>query len=172
MAIKKSENLETSGKIPVTRKKTLSAKAEKPVKKPVSATVKTPVSTAETLVSAGVEIPTTGTQEPVPLPAGDISAATIPPVFRSREFAMSVLGLGLAFGILHSYFFFGQKLGISYPIFMALTCLALWYFGKTQGKAMEKKEFFWLVPILYFSLMVAVRSAELLTFLNVVVSFF
>ncbi len=85
---------------------------------------------------------------------------------------MAALGLGLVFGLLHSYFFFDQKLGISYPIYLALACLVLWYLGKTQGKAMERKEFFWLVPILYFSFMVAVRSEELLTFLNIVLSFF
>lgn len=154
MAIKKSENLEVPVKKPIARKKIPSANV---VKKPVSAHL-------EALIPA-VDVP-------VPSPAGDVSAVSVPPVIRSREFAITVLGLGLAFGLLHSYFFFDQKLGISYPIFMALACSVLWYLGKTQGKAMEKKEFLWLVPILYFSLMVAVRSAELLTLLNIVVSFF
>ncbi len=105
-------------------------------------------------------------------PNQEISREIAQTIVRPRGFAMSILGLGLAFGILHSYFFFDQKIGISYPIFISLDCIVLWYLGKTRGQPMNKKEFYSLLPILYFSFMVAVRSAELLTFLNIVVSFF
>lgn len=95
-----------------------------------------------------------------------------PAVVRTWAFASTVLGLGLAFGLLQSYFFYGEKLGISYPIFIMLAVAAIAYLGISQNLRITKREYLWFVPIFFFSIMAAVRSAELLTFVNVSVSFY
>lgn len=90
---------------------------------------------------------------------------------RQRSQAAAALGLGLFFGLLHSYFFYGETFGISYPIFMALALCALWYLGEEWVKPMKKSELPLILGIFFFSAMVAFRADGLLTFINVSVSF-
>lgn len=109
-----------------------------------------------------VEAPTT------PAVAAPVAPEKDPP--RLKSLSASVLGLGLGFGMLQSYFFYGHALGISYPLFMALAFCALWFLGEYLGKPMKKSELPWVLGILFFSTMVAVREDGLLTFLNVSIS--
>lgn len=109
-----------------------------------------------------VETPT------VPAVAAPVVPEKDPP--RLKNLSASVLGLGLVFGILQSYFFYSHAPGISYPLFMTLALCALWFLGEYLGKPMKKSEIPWVLGISFFSTMVAVRADGLLTFLNVSVS--
>lgn len=93
-------------------------------------------------------------------------------VNRSYRHSLVMLVLGAAFGILHSYFFYGHSLGISYPIFILLAIVAILILGDAKKIITNRSSQLWLVPALFFSFMVAVRDSGLLTFLNVTVSFY
>lgn len=85
----------------------------------------------------------------VPEAAVQVTPEKDPP--RLRNLSASVLGLGLIFGMLQSYFFYGHALGISYPLFMALALCTLWFLGEYLGKPMKKSELPWVLGILFFS---------------------
>jgi len=80
---------------------------------------------------------------------------------------LTIAVLSLVLGILTDYFFYGQDLGLSFPVFIWLVTAVI--FGLSfSWKTKISKSTYWLVPpLLFFSGMVAVRSSEIVTTLNV-----
>lgn len=73
-------------------------------------------------------------------------------------------------GLLFDYFFYDKIPGISFPLYIVLIVTAFFVIANFLKKQVNKEVFWLLVPLIFFSAMVFVRSSELLTFLNVIAS--
>ncbi|MBI5621779.1 DUF4173 domain-containing protein [Candidatus Falkowbacteria bacterium] len=84
--------------------------------------------------------------------------------------AAVITGVALLLGVLFDYFFYGKFLGIAFPLYVALiitTFFVLILFCKQH----LHPEALWLAPpLLFFSIMVFVRTSEPLTLLNLFAS--
>lgn len=81
-----------------------------------------------------------------------------------------ITGLSAILGLLLDYFFYGKIIGIAFPLYV-LMVVAGFFAIASFFKRQINKEFFWLlVPLIFFSVMVFVRSSGLLTLLNIVAS--
>ncbi|MBI4093342.1 DUF4173 domain-containing protein [Candidatus Kaiserbacteria bacterium] len=79
-----------------------------------------------------------------------------------------IVGVSAVLGLLFDYFFFGQIPGIGFTVFVAAIVIGFIAISMYSDKPL-KKDFYWLFPLLlFFALMVAIRSNLLLTALNVV----
>ena len=78
--------------------------------------------------------------------------------------------ISLVLGLLFNYFFFNAALGLAFPIFIILTIVGLFALARFQQRQINREVIWLLIPLLFFSVMVFVRSSELLTFLNVLAS--
>ncbi len=81
-----------------------------------------------------------------------------------------VAGVSLALGLLFDYFFYGKIPGIAFPLYIILVVMGLFVIANFFKKQISKDALWLLVPLVFFSAMVFVRSSDLLTFLNVVAS--
>ena len=81
-----------------------------------------------------------------------------------------ITGASLSFGLLFDYFFYGKFPGIAFPLYIILVVMGLFAIAHFFKKQINKEVFWLLVPLIFFSAMVFVRSSYLLTFLNVVAS--
>lgn len=81
-----------------------------------------------------------------------------------------ITGVSLVLGLLFDYFFYGKIPGIAFPFYIILVVTGLFTMANFFKKHISKDVFWLLVPLIFFSAMVFVRSSELLTFLNVVAS--
>ena len=79
-------------------------------------------------------------------------------------------GISFALGLLFDYFFYGKIPGIGFPIYVCLLLVGLFVISKYSERQINKQALWLLVPLIFFSSMVFVRSSALLTFLNVVAS--
>lgn len=93
-------------------------------------------------------------------------------VFKKRAVTLLLmLATALALGVIFDWLFFKKALGISWPVF-AMLFTAVVLAAAVHFKAKLKAEILLLlVPMLFYSLMVAVRANMLLTFLNIFASF-
>jgi hypothetical protein len=88
----------------------------------------------------------------------DVSQLKTPPL---------IVTAGLLLGLIGDLLLYDQPMGISFPILMAATLIALVGLGMAE-KADIKWINLWLtIPILYLAIMSAVRAAPLLRFLNI-----
>lgn len=88
-------------------------------------------------------------------------------IHESRGFAggLIITGVSLVLAAAFEHLVFGKLLGIGFPLFVLLILAG--GFALTKKKRFEG-EFLWvLIPLLFFSWMVFVRTSELLTVLNV-----
>lgn len=83
-----------------------------------------------------------------------------------------ITGVSLILGLLFDYFFYNQIPGITFTLYIILIILAFFTIANILKKQVNKQVFFLLVPLLFFSTMVFVRTSGLLTFLNVLISLF
>ena len=82
-----------------------------------------------------------------------------------------VTGISLILGFLFDYFFYSKIPGISFPLYVVLVIAGLFIISNLFKKKINKEVLWLLVPLIFFSTMVFVRSSSLLTFLNIIASF-
>ncbi len=80
-------------------------------------------------------------------------------------------GVSLILGLLFDYFFYGKIPGIAFPVYVILVIAGLFAVASIFKKQVGKRVIWLLIPLIFFSAMVFVRSSGLLTFLNVSASF-
>ena len=81
---------------------------------------------------------------------------------------ISIFSISVLLGILFDYFFYDKGLGIAFPLYILLIVFGLFGISYVYRKRIKKDALLLLIPLFFFSVMTAVRSSELLTFLNVV----
>lgn len=81
-----------------------------------------------------------------------------------------IAGISLVLGLLFDYFFVEKIPGIAFPLYVILVVVGLFAIANIFKKQISKEAIWILVPLIFFSVMVFVRSSELLTVLNVVAS--
>ncbi|MBI5135524.1 DUF4173 domain-containing protein [Candidatus Uhrbacteria bacterium] len=81
-----------------------------------------------------------------------------------------VVGISLLLGLLFNYFFVEKVPGISFPIYVTLVVLGVFGIARSIHKPVNSDVLWLLMPLIFFSTMVFVRSSGLLTFLNIVAS--
>jgi hypothetical protein len=84
------------------------------------------------------------------------------------EKVLSIFSVSILLGILFDYFFFDKGLGIAFPLYILLVVFGLFGISYVYRKKINKGALLLLIPLFFFSVMTAVRSSELLTFLNIV----
>lgn len=84
--------------------------------------------------------------------------------------ARLMIGVSLVLGLLFNYFFYGKFPGIAFPLYIILIVVGLFTIAYFFKKQISKEVLWLLVPLIFFSAMVFVRSSYLLTFLNVAAS--
>ena len=81
---------------------------------------------------------------------------------------ISIFSISVLLGILFDYFFFDKGLGIAFPLYILLIVFGLFGITYVYRKKIKKDALLLLIPLFFFSVMTAVRSSGLLTFLNIV----
>lgn len=83
-----------------------------------------------------------------------------------------ITGVSVVLGLFFDYFFYDKIPGVAFPLYVTMVVVGFFVITKLFKRQLSK-EFFWLlVPLVFFSTMVFVRSSELLTVLNVAASLF
>lgn len=78
--------------------------------------------------------------------------------------------ISLILGLLFDYFFYDKMLGISFPIYIIFIILGLFTISRVLKKQINKQILLLLIPLVFFSTMVFIRTSHLLTFFNVIIS--
>ena len=81
-----------------------------------------------------------------------------------------ISGISLLLGLLFDYFFYDQMPGISFPIYIIFIILGLLTISRILKKQINKQVVWLLIPLVFFSTMVFIRTSTLLTFFNVCIS--
>jgi hypothetical protein len=81
-----------------------------------------------------------------------------------------ISGVSLVLGLLFDYFFYGKVPGIAFPLYVVLIITGLFTLTTFFKKKINKEVFWLLIPLMFFSLMVFIRSSEILTVLNIAAS--
>jgi hypothetical protein len=84
--------------------------------------------------------------------------------------AAIITGISLTLGLLFDYFFYLKTPGISFPLYVILIIAGLFAISNFFKKQINKDVLLLLIPLIFFSTMVFIRSSESLTFLNIVAS--
>ncbi len=90
--------------------------------------------------------------------------------YRTLINAGVIAGVSLTLGLLFDYLFYGKIPGIAFPLYVVLVMAGLFVIANFFKKQISKDALWLLMPLMFFSAMVFVRSSGLLTFLNVVAS--
>jgi len=91
---------------------------------------------------------------------------------KEKHQALLISSTSLILGIIFNYLFFDTPLGISFFIYILLILIALFSLSKILKKQLNNEVTILLIPLIFFSTMVFIRSSSLLTFLNIVASLF
>lgn len=78
-----------------------------------------------------------------------------------------ITGVSLVLGLLFDYFFYGKTPGIAFPLYIILIIAGLLAMANFFKKPLSGQAIWLLAPLIFFSVMVFVRSNILLTFLNI-----
>ncbi len=84
--------------------------------------------------------------------------------------ARIITGISLVLGILFDYFFFDKIPGIVFPLYAVLIIVGLFTISKIIREKINKESHWVSILIIFFSMMIFVRSSGLLTFFNVIAS--
>ncbi len=86
--------------------------------------------------------------------------------------AVFITAISLALGLIFHWLFYGKLIGISYPLFIAVTLVS--YFGLCSYFKIQLTSSSWVlgIVILILASFIAIRDSFSLTFLNVLTSFF
>lgn len=85
-----------------------------------------------------------------------------------RNFAVIATVVGLVLGALGDILFYGKLIGVSFPIFVILSAIALLALTVPAQQHFRLRNLWPLIPLLFFALMVAVRADWQIITLNVV----
>jgi hypothetical protein len=75
-----------------------------------------------------------------------------------RAFAVWIVSLGLIAGILGNIFFYGQRIGVSFPLFTLIIILMTVLSAQKIGLKVRLRNLWLLIPIIFFAVMFAVRA--------------
>lgn len=104
---------------------------------------------------------------PLPqLPTQQVGSAAYTPVSGPGRIIAVSMALGWSVVLL----FYGQMLGVAYPLFVAALLVALFGLGKLERVAPVGHNLWLVAPILFFSVMVFVRANSFVTMLNIAAS--
>ena len=81
-----------------------------------------------------------------------------------------IAGISLILGLLFDYFLYGKIPGIAFPLYVIVIIAGFFAIANIFKRQISKEVIWLLVPLIFFSAMVFVRSSGLLTFLNIVAS--
>lgn len=82
--------------------------------------------------------------------------------------AVRVLPVALALGWSANILFYGERLGVSAPLFVLLLLGSLSLLARLEGVQLVRRNVWLVAPLLFFATMIAVRANPLLTCLNVI----
>lgn len=82
----------------------------------------------------------------------------------------SITGISLVLGLLFDYFFYGKFPGIAFPLYIILAVAGLFVIANLFKKRISSGIIWLLTPLIFFCVMVFIRSSLLLVFLNVAAS--
>lgn len=85
--------------------------------------------------------------------------------------AVTIAGVAFILGLGWDYLIYGKTPGLGFPVYIALIAGGLLGLSAYFNKPVDRQRIWLLIPAGLFSLMVFVRSSELLTFLNILASF-
>jgi len=80
--------------------------------------------------------------------------------------------MALFLGIVFTILFYQQWIGLNYVLFSLITICGILFLASTFSRKIDKATYAAIIVAIFFSLMVFVRSSALLTFFNVIESFF
>jgi hypothetical protein len=78
-----------------------------------------------------------------------------------------VLLAALALGWATDLLFYGNRLGVSVPLFVVFLLGALFILGRAESVQLKHRNLWMLAPLVFFAVMVAVRANEMLTLANI-----
>jgi hypothetical protein len=81
-----------------------------------------------------------------------------------------IIGVSLVLGLLFDYFFYSKVPGISFLLYILLILIGFFSISIICKKQIRNESLWLLIPLIFFSAMVFIRSSYLLTFLNIVAS--
>ena len=81
-----------------------------------------------------------------------------------------ISGVSLVLGLFFDYFFYAKVPGISFPLYTVLIMAGLFAMAFFFRKKINKEVIWLLIPLVFFSSMVFVRSSEMLTVFNIAAS--
>ena len=87
---------------------------------------------------------------------------------RKVKRALEVTSIALLLGLGVEILFYSHPLGINFPIWAALCAAALFITARLEGIRPSRWELFLVIPILFLSVMAAIRLEPLTVFLSVV----
>lgn len=87
-----------------------------------------------------------------------------------KAFAVYTLLIGAGMGLLANLMFFGKLVGLSYPLFIGISAIVVLASSHLTGQTIQIRNLWLLLPMMFFAIMVAVRTDELITALNVTAS--
>ncbi|MDX9739504.1 MAG: DUF4173 domain-containing protein [Candidatus Dojkabacteria bacterium] len=80
-----------------------------------------------------------------------------------------ISGISLILGILFDYLFYSKLPGVNFLIFIILIISGLFVISYVLKKQIDKKVIWLLIPLLFFSTMIFIRTSSFLIFLNIVI---
>lgn len=83
------------------------------------------------------------------------------------KFPFVVLAAGLVIGVLSDALFYGMPIGISFPLVIVLILIGLFVLVLTERACITPSNLWLVLPLIFLSVMSAVRAAPLLRFLNI-----
>jgi hypothetical protein len=81
-----------------------------------------------------------------------------------------ITGTSLILGLLFDYFFYSKVPGVAFSLYVLFITIGLFIIAIFYKKQMSRGALWLLIPLIFFSAMVFVRSSLLLTFLNIAAS--
>ena len=83
--------------------------------------------------------------------------------------ALAIVGVSATLGWLFNILLFGKMFGIGFPLFIGFIIIGLISLAAYFKKIIDKRVAWLFIPLVVFSLMIAVRTSFFLTFLNLLV---
>jgi hypothetical protein len=84
-----------------------------------------------------------------------------------KAFAVYTLLIGAGLGLLGNILFYGKVIGLSFPLFVGISAIVVLISSKITGQAVQLRNLWPLLPMMFFAAMVAVHADELITGLNI-----
>lgn len=84
-----------------------------------------------------------------------------------RTLSVWIITLGLALGLLGTLFFHGKFIGLSFPLFIAISVIVVLAAARPAQTRVHWRNLWLLLPMLFFAVMVAVRADKLIMTMNI-----